>query len=322
MNGKFIVLYVLMIAMMASSCNKDEVITDDPAEDGTTESHYRPKSNSSKAECNCVFEYTPAPGQFINEDKSGFTGEKTASEAAAFAMKRLDAEKYVSLGGFGGYIVVGFDHSIDNYGGYDFAIKGNSFDGSSEPGVVWVMLDENGNGKPDDTWYELKGCETGAEGTIQNYSVTYYRPTEVGAAVKWEDSLGEEGEISRVPSHKQDYYYPAWIEEDSYTLSGTRLEARNYDKSGNGTLWINPPYEWGYADNASDIDRLIDGDNSSAAAVPNHFRISDAIDSKGKKVELEYIDFVKVQTALNAQSGWLGELSTEVFSIYDCNMLE
>lgn len=322
MNGKFIVLYVLMIAMMASSCNKDEVITDDPAEDGTTESHYRPKSNSSKAECNCVFEYTPAPGQFINEDKSGFAGEKTASEAAAYAMKRLDAEKYVSLGGFGGYIVVGFDHSIDNYGGYDFAIKGNSFDGSSEPGVVWVMQDENGNGKPDDTWYELKGCETGAEGTIQNYSVTYYRPTEVGAAVKWEDSLGEEGEISRVPSHKQDYYYPAWIEEDSYTLSGTRLEARNYDKSGNGTMWINPPYEWGYADNASDIDRLIDGDNSSAAAVPNHFRISDAIDSKGKKVELEYIDFVKVQTALNAQSGWLGELSTEVFSIYDCNMLE
>lgn len=322
MNGKFIVLYVLMIAMMASSCNKDEVITDDPAEDGTTESHYRPKSNSSKAECNCVFEYTPAPGQFINEDKSGFAGVKTASEAAAYAMKRLDAEKYVSLGGFGGYIVVGFDHSIDNYGGYDFAIKGNSFDGSSEPGVVWVMQDENGNGKPDDTWYELKGCETGAEGTIQNYSVTYYRPTEVGAAVKWEDSLGEEGEISRVPSHKQDYYYPAWIEEDSYTLSGTRLEARNYDKSGNGTMWINPPYEWGYADNASDIDRLIDGDNSSAAAVPNHFRISDAIDSKGKKVELEYIDFVKVQTALNAQSGWLGELSTEVFSIYDCNMLE
>ena len=29
MNGKFIVLYVLMIAMMASSCNRDEVITDD-----------------------------------------------------------------------------------------------------------------------------------------------------------------------------------------------------------------------------------------------------------------------------------------------------
>ena len=62
--------------------------------------------------------------------------------------------------------------------------------------------------------------------------------------------------------------------------------------------------------------------NTSAAAVPNHFRISDAIDSNGKAVDLEYIDFVKVQTALNAKSGWLGELSTEVFAIYDCNMIE
>lgn len=322
MNKKFILLYVLMVAMMASSCNRDEVITDDDPAGGETTGSYRPKNINSQATCNRVFEYTPAPGQFINEDKSGFKGEKTASEAAAYALQRLNAEKYVSLGGFGGYIVVGFDHSIDNYGGYDFAIKGNSFDGSSEPGIVWVMQDENGNGKPDDTWYELKGCETGADGYIRNYSVTYFRPEEADAPVKWEDSLGEKGEISRVPSHKQDYYYPAWIKEDSYTLSGTRLKARNYDKSGNGSMWVNPPYEWGYADNASDIDRLIEDDNTAAAAVPNHFRISDAIDSKGKAIKLEWIDFVKVQTALNTQSGWLGENSTEVFSIYDCNMIE
>lgn len=308
--------------MMASSCNRDEVITDDDPAGGEETSSYRPKNINSQATCNRVFEYTPAPGQFINEDKSGFKGEHTASEAAAYALQRLNAEKYVSLGGFGGYIVVGFDHSIDNYGGYDFAIKGNSFDGSSEPGIVWVMQDANGNGKPDDTWYELKGSETGKEETIVNYSVTYFRPTEADAAVKWEDSLGEKGEISRVPSHKQDSYYPAWIKEDSYTLSGTRLKARNYDKSGNGTMWINPAYDWGYADNNSPIDQLTDEENTEAKAVPNHFRISDAIDSKGKKVELKHIDFIKVQTGVNAQSGWLGELSTEVFSIYDCNMIE
>ena len=322
MNRKFIVLYVLMIAMMASSCNRDEVITDDDPAGGEATGSYRPKNINSQATCNCVFEYTPAPGQFINEDKSGFKGEQTASEAAAYALQRLNAEKFVSLGGFGGYIVVGFDHSIDNYDGYDFAIKGNSFDGSSEPGIVWVMQDANGNGKPDDTWYELKGSETGKEETIQNYSVTYFRPTKADAAVKWEDSLGEKGEISRVPSHKQDSYYPAWIKEDSYTLSGTRLKARNYDKSGNGTMWINPAYDWGYADNNSPIDQLTDEENTEAKAVPNHFRISDAIDSKGKAVELKHIDFIKVQTGVNAQSGWLGELSTEVFSIYDCNMIE
>lgn len=83
---------------------------------------------------------------------------------------------YVSLGGFGGYIVVGFDHSIDASGGYDLAIVGNSFEGSSEPGIVWVMQDENGDGLPNDTWYELKGSETGKAETLQDYAVTYYRP--------------------------------------------------------------------------------------------------------------------------------------------------
>jgi hypothetical protein len=141
---------------------------------------------------------------------------------------------------------------------------------------------------------------------------------------RWDLPKGhiEKGEISRVPSHKQDSYYPAWIKEDSYTLSGTRLKARNYDKSGNGTMWINPSYDWGYADNNSPIDQLTDEENTEAKAVPNHFRISDAIDLKGKKVELKHIDFIKVQTGVNAQSGWLGELSTEVFSFYDCNMIE
>ena len=87
-------------------------------------------------------------------------------------------------------------------------------------------------------------------------------------------------------------------------------------------MWINPSYDWGYADNNSPIDQLTDEENTEAKAVPNHFRISDAIDSKGKTVELKYIDFIKVQTGVNAQSGWLGELSTEVFSFYDCNMIE
>ena len=134
---------------------------------------------------------------------------------------------------------------------------------------------------------------------------------------------GNNGEIDYLKQfHRQDYYYPLWIQEDSYTLTGTCLKARNYDASGNGSYWVNAEYDWGYADNFSPIDRLTDDNNQSAAANPNHFRISDAIDSKGKAVELKYIDFIKVQTGVIAQSGWLGELSTEVFSFYDCNMIE
>ena len=292
---------------------------------------YRPKSGASKADWNKVYEYTPAPGQFINETKTGgFDGSQTTPEAAiAYAESRMsevdrDGNPYpnwVSLGGFGGYIVVGFDHSIDNSGDYDIGILGNSFSGSSEPGIVWVMQDENGNGLPDDTWYELAGSETGKAETIQNYAVTYYRPSGTMMPVLWIDNLGNSGEIDYLTQfHRQDYYYPLWIESDSYTLTGTCLAPRNYDASGNGSYWVNAEYDWGYVDNFSSIDRLTGDENATADANANHFKISNAIDFECEPIHLDYIDFVKVQVGVNAKSGWLGELSTEVFGFYDYNL--
>ena len=292
---------------------------------------YRPQGGASKADWNKVYEYTPAPGQFINETKTGgFDGTQTTREAAiAYAEQRMsevdrDGNPYpnwVSLGGFGGYIVVGFDHSIDNSGDYDLGILGNSFSGSSEPGIVWVMQDENGNGLPDDTWYELAGSETSKTETIQNYSVTYYRPSGANMPVQWVDNLGNSGEIDYLTQfHRQDYYYPLWIESDSYTLTGTCLKARNYDASGNGSYWVNVEYDWGYADNFSPIDRLTGDDNAAADANANHFKISNAIDFECQPIDLKFIDFVKVQVGVNTKSGWLGEVSTEVFGFYDYNM--
>ena len=292
---------------------------------------YRARGVASKADWNKVYEYIPAPGQFINETKTGgFDGTQTTPETAiAYAearMSEIDSKGnpnpiWVSLGGFGDYIVVGFDHSIDNSGDYDIGILGNSFSGSSEPGIVWVMQDENGNGNPDDTWYELAGSETGKAGTIQNYAVTYYRPNGAGMPVQWTDNMGNSGEIDYLKQfHRQEYYYPLWIESESYTLTGTCLQARNYDVSGNGTYWVNGEYDWGYADNFSPTDRLTDKDNSAAEANANHFKISNAIDFEGRPVHLGFIDFVKVQVGVNAKSGWLGEISTEVFGFYDYNM--
>ena len=285
---------------------------------------YRREINaSSKADWNRVYEYTPAPGQFINELKTGgFDGTQTTPETAiAYAEERMREVNWVSLGGFGGYIIVGFDHSIQNSGDYDIGILGNSFSGSSEPGIVWVMQDENGNGEPDDTWYELAGSETGKETTIQNYAVTYYRPSGAGMPVQWTDNLGNHGEVDYLAQfHRQDYYYPLWIEEDSYTLTGTCLEPRNYDASGNGSYWVNVEYDWGYADNFSPVDRLTEEENAGAEANANHFKISNAIDFECEPIHLDYIDFVKVQVGVNAKSGWLGEVSTEVFGFYDYNM--
>jgi len=47
----------------------------------------------------------------------------------------------------------------------------------------------------------------------------------------------------------------------------------------------------------------------------NSLDISNAVDCTGESVELDFIDFVKIQCAVQAKSGWLGELSTEVCGI-------
>jgi hypothetical protein len=57
-------------------------------------------------------------------------------------------------------------------------ITGNGFESWNEPGVVWVQADDNGNGLPDETWYELPGSDD--NGAYKNkvtrrYALTYYR---------------------------------------------------------------------------------------------------------------------------------------------------
>ena len=278
----------------------------------------RPADANSSPRLTRVHSFLPAPGQYVNENYTA----RTMEEACTYAKTRLDEGNYVSLGGFGGSLVVGFDHSIESDGDYNLAVKNTLYTNYSEPGIVWVMQDENGDGLPNDTWYELKGSEYGLECTVQDYAVTYYRPEAPASKVHWTDNRGGSGKIDYLAAyHKQDYYYPLWVQEDSYILRGTRLEARNYDQSGTGTYWINPDYGWGYADNFSPVDMIPERATGLTAGC-NHFRISDAVTYDGQPANLQYIDFVKVQTGLNAKSGWLGELSTEVMDVIDFNLVK
>lgn len=278
--------------------------------------YYRAAGAASSTKANKVYEFTPAPGQFINR---GYTAA-TPQQACAWAEGQLaDGNRHVSLGGFGGYIVAGFDHSVSNTGEYDFAVDGNAFTGSSEPGIVWVMQDENGDGLPNDTWYELKGSEAGRQTTRQDYEVTYYKPSSERMPVLWSDSEGHTGRVDYLGVQKeQRSYYPQWITAESYTLRGTCLGLRNVLDPESG-LWQNRDYEWGYADNYGS-DRDAGELNHDAGARPNYFKISNAVHADGSAAGLRYIDFVKVQTGVNAKSGGLGEISTEVFGIRDINM--
>ena len=298
--------YTVSVTMRNSytAASQELTVTVLPAE-GT---YFRPAGGSSSPLISQVYEYTPAPGQFINE---GYTAT-TMQEACDYAFQRLSEGQFVSLGAFGGYITVGFDHSVESggEGALDLQITGNAHSSSSEPGIIWVSQDENGNGLPDDTWYELRGSEYGKPETWQDYAVTYYRPSSNGMSIEWTDNRGSSGIVDYIPAyHSQETYFPLWITADSYTLRGTRLEDRLVDENGNGSLWIGHPFDWGYADNWSGTDPDID-----------KFRISDAVRWDGEPAGLKYIDFVKIQCGVQAKGGWTGEQSTELTLIRDLHI--
>jgi formylglycine-generating enzyme required for sulfatase activity len=217
-----------------------ETLVECTAPEGT----YRRLPNAqSSANVVKVFEYVQGPGEFIGFypliDNSPQT-TMTEEEARQVAQWYLEGDPRAetgraywngwSLGSWGGYGIFGFDHSVTNSGGCDLVLPGNAFQGWGEPGVVWVMQDENGNGKPDDTWYELAGSRTGVLGTIQRYARTFYRG---GSYI---DNRGNSGGTGK---------FPYFLQADRVTYTGTY-----FDSGGD--------MDWGYVDGGSDKFRISD----------------------------------------------------------------
>jgi hypothetical protein len=190
------------------------------------------------------------------------------------------------FGGFGGYAVFKFDHSVaKKAGGEEIQIGGNAFGSWQEPGAIWVSQDDNNNGEPDDAWYELEGSHTRAPLTLRNYAVTYRSN---GSYV---DNLGNGEEAShwwRLPDG-----VPPGITE--MTLVGTLLD----------NSYANVPL-WGYADV---------GDNGRVS-------LSNAIQADGTPVDLPFIDFVKIVTALHLHEPSVNERSTEANTPKDRGMAD
>jgi len=257
-----------------------------------------------------VLDYKPAPGQHINRLFPTPAMSDTYSNALAFANSKLvNNSSMLGLGAFGGYVVVGFDHSIVNvHGEYDFKALGNSFSNGAEPGIVMVCQDLNRNGLPDanEPWYELAGSEYNNSQTIHNYEVSYYRPTPDGqkSNIRWADNHGNEGVVTHISFASQATMYPLWISENTLTFKGTLLP-KNAVQSG--TTWTLPAVGTGYVDNYA----------NSASIDKNGFNIDWAVDDTGKPVNLEYIDFIKVYTAMQQEVPVLGETSTEFAGIID-----
>lgn len=278
-----------------------------------------------------VFDFRPAVGQFTNEVPEYATGNSEADMLQRAKESLIGGNStMITLGGFGGYVAFGFDHTVPNLDGRDFKILGNAFwgndanttrSGSCEPGIIMVGYDKNKNGKPDeDEWYEIAGSEYFKNSTTKNYSITYFKPNENKPPVpgsefwqtdveyiKWQDNMGNSGFKTKNTFHAQSYY-PLWLTNASYSLTGTRLKDNFYDQSGTGAYWVGTSYDYGYADNAPNNDEA------------SNIDISWAVDKNGNYVKLPGIDFIKVYTGINQEAGWLGEVSTEVAGAYDLHL--
>jgi len=292
-------LFPAVFAVVCFSCKKEK--------GGDEDTKIRPVTGNSSRFINKVFAYAPAPGQFIGES----AGTPEGANSIVGTRSGL-----ISLGAYGGYIVFGFDHSILNQNGADLAIYGNPIPEPkawSEPGVVMVSQDENGNGIPDDNWYELAGSGYVSPMTIRNYKITYYNPKGV-SRVAWKDSKGQTGAVEINEFHDHSYYPAFAANQDSLTFEGTLLNPTFGQEDG---IYINWALGWGYADNYSTDDTM----DSYAKNQYNSFDLSWAIDKNGTPVNLKAIDFVKVYTGQNTVgSDIMGEVSTEISGAADLNM--
>ncbi len=291
-----------------------------------------------------VFEYVPAPGQFVN-DMPKYEDGDTQEIMNAKVLEAIgnDNRGMITLGSYGGYVVVGFDHTIQNVDGkLDFRVLGNAFysasdstdemmGGSCEPGIIMVSADTNNNGKPDDEWYEIQGsahidhtqeafyqhsADAGndVEFYFGDFELTYTIPDEEPALgpgyntyIAWNDNKGNSDYVKKNTFHKQPYY-PQWISSKTMTFSGSRLPQNGVDESGTGANYVLYKFRYGYADNApSDEDK---------AAID----IAWAVDAKGERANLKGVDFIKIYSGTIQMNGSIGEFSTEVCGVTDLHI--
>jgi hypothetical protein len=211
-----------------------------------------------------------------------------------------------SLGSFGGYEVWRVNHQAV------YNIRGNAFSSWAEPGVIWIQEDSNGNGVPDEMWYELKGSMdylTSAEHKInRRHAITYINDkgveTRYGTGGEpsprkyWVDSRGRAG---LWPSE----WHSGWPQRITFT--GTLFgDASSKTPSGGGA-----DDAWGYVDvYGPAAGHGPPGDIHPPAEFPIHR----AMRADGSAITLTNVSFIKVHTSEFCKTEVFGDKSTEIYS--------
>ncbi len=275
-----------------------------------------------------VLNYSPAPGQFVQNPLFNDPTRALGAPGTAGGLSAADNSKCVTLGGFGGTITLGFDHSIfanpHNPLRLDFIVYGNGFYISGDPlrrhaecGMIEVSRDDNQNGLADDPWYLIPG--------------SHLSPPLATTTVMWNAAT----------------LNPAWIppgRSGIWMTSGYQLPgAFGPSPIIVNTLGTGEDNLWGYADLAP---TLLLGDSTATNVVDDpgadparFYTIPDdplivgvspgsgggsaiairwAIDPTiGTPANLDRIDFVRITTGINAVHPILGEISTEISAVAD-----
>lgn len=289
--------------------------------------------------------YLPALGYWIN-DPCYNDADKALGAPLSGGTWAQDNNSVVSLGGFGGQIVLAFDHNVENNPanplGLDAIVFSNSFwpDGNqthfTEPATIEIMPELNDNNTPGDDpceiWYLIPGSDL-------NDASTY-------RTKQWQKDGGG------LPSG----WYPDFTDwPDQYQTSAYEL-SRNFQ--ANGSV-VNPYFldsdpcnnhleaYWGYAEYTPTIklgDRDADDANDGYGDCPNMpaeifytipddpflvgitpasgggdaFDIEWAVEPNTfQPANLKSFRYIRITTAIEYYAGAIGEISAEIDGVSD-----
>ena len=274
-----------------------------------------------------VEQFAPAPGQFVN-DTYYDDPLKALGRPWGGGFSEPNNSSLVSLGGFGGSIVLSFDHTVlddpANPFGIDAIVFGNGFWVSDNPnrkwaecGVIEISRDANSNSLADDPWYLISGSH------IDDLAGQYETAT-------WDDDIYD----STYPPADMAWIPPGFSgvwQTEGYLLPAAVFNVqilenpKGLDSSEEGI--------WGYAD-LSPTETMPDGlDPSVFYTRPDNpfevglndgsgggdgFDIAWAINTTtGEPAELDGFDFIRITTGVDHLVGIFGEISTEIDAVSD-----
>lgn len=250
-----------------------------------------------------VIDYSPAPGQFTNDplynDPQRALGAPIGGGTIA-----PDNFKLVTLGGFGGSIILGFDQTIwddaDHPMGLDFIVFGNASWLIGLPSIRWaeaavveVSYDANHNGLADDPWFVIPG----------SHLTDPKRQRRDGYFILPDEPFGHPPIFNTSTDGSEAFW--GYADMNPTLLLGD-LNADNIIDDPN----LGPEDFYTVPDDPR-IEGITPGSGGG-----DGFDIAWAVDPlTGQSAHLRGIDFVRITTAVDAQNGPFGEVSAEVGSV-------